>query len=142
MRIIKISTDKKISVHDFPEGSYSDQNRVLKELIGPRCELFEHVMPKRLYTVLGGSNKVRKKEGSCVSMLIDEEGLYHDLEDNMVGSWLYETDKHGHPIVGNILIIDKVKGSDGIDFCGISDSQFDLLYPKLNELVKKARELV
>ena len=48
MKIIRISTDNEISVHDFPEGSYSEQNQVLRELIGPRCVLYEHVMPKRL----------------------------------------------------------------------------------------------
>lgn len=139
MKIIRITTNNEISVYDFPDGSYTEQNKVLRELIGPRCELFEHVMPKRLYADLGGSNKVRKEEGSCVSMLIDEEGIYHDLEDNMVGSWLYETDKHGHPIVGNILIIGEVLKNDGIEFCGMSDSQFALLYPKLEVLTKKAR---
>jgi len=139
MKIIRITTENEISVHDFPEGSYRTQNKVLRELIGPRCDLYEHVMPNRLYKELGGSNRVGKKIGSCVSMLIDEEGLYHDLEDNMVGSYLYETDKHGHVIVGNILIVGEAWGSDGIDFCGISDNQFALLYPKLEELTKKAR---
>lgn len=75
-------------------------------------------------------------------MLIDEEGIYHDLEDNIVGSYLYETDKHGHMIAGNILIVGEVWGRDGIDFCGISDSQFDLLYPKLEELARKARNFI
>lgn len=142
MQIIRISTDNEISVHDFPEGDYSEQNRVLRELIGPRCEMYEHVMPKRLYTELGASNKVGKEEGSCVSMLVDGEGFYHDLEDNMVGSWLYETDKHGHPIVGNILIIGEVLGNDGIDFCGMSQEQFDQLYPMLVKIAEKAREFV
>lgn len=142
MRIIKISTDNEISVHDFPDGSYTEQNKALRELIGPRCEMYEHVMPKRLYTELGALNTAGKEAGNCVSMLIDEEGLSHGLEDNMVGSFLYETDKHGHPIVGNILIIGEVLGNGGIDFCGMSDSQFVLLYPKLEELTKKAREFV
>ena len=48
MQIIRIDTGNKISVHDFPEGSYSDQNKILRELIGPRCELYERVMPRRL----------------------------------------------------------------------------------------------
>ena len=142
MKIIMITTNNEISVHDFPDGSYTEQNKALRELIGPRCEMYEHVMPKRLYTELGASNKVGKEEGSCVSMLIDEEGLYHDLEDNMVGSWLYETDKHGYPIVGNILIIGEVLGDDGIDFCGMSQDQFDQLYPMLVKIAKKAREFV
>ena len=142
MRIIRISTNNDISVHDFPDGSHRVQNEVLRQLIGPRCELYEHVMPNRLYKELGGSNKVGKEKGSCVSMLIDEEGIYHDLEDNIVGSYLYETDKHGHMIAENILIVGEVWGRDGIDFCGISDSQFDLLYPKLEELARKARNFI
>lgn len=139
MKIIKITADNEISVHDFPQGDYSQQNKALRELIGPECELYEHVMPKRLYKELGGSDKVTKTKGSCVSMLIDEEGLYHDLETNMVGCFLYETDIHGAPIVGTILIVGEQWGSDGIDFCGISENQFSLLYPKLEELTKKAR---
>lgn len=140
MKLIKITTDNEISVHEFPEGPYTVQNHALRELIGPRCELYEHVMPNRLYKELGGSNKVGKEKGSCVSMLIDEEGLYHDLDDNMVGSYLYETDRHGHVIAGNILIVGEVWTGDGIGFCGMSDIQFNLLYPKLEELTKKARD--
>lgn len=136
MNIIKITSDNEISVHEFPAGDYGEQNRVLRELIGPQCELYEHVMPPRLYKVLGGAQKM----GNCVSMLIDEEGLYHDLDLNYVGSYLYETDMHGHPIVGTILIVGEKWGSDGIDFCGMAEDQFNLLYPKLEELTKKARE--
>lgn len=139
MKIIRITTDNEISVHEFPEGSCAVQNKTLRELIGPKCELYEHVMPKRLYRELGGSNKVGKEKGNCVSMLIDEEGLYHELEVNVVGSFLYETDGHGFPIVGNILIIGEFLCGDGIDFCGISEEQYNLLYPKLEELTKKAR---
>ncbi len=135
MNIIKITSDNEISVHEFPAGDYEEQNRVLRELIGPQCELYEHVMPPRLYKVLGGAQKM----GNCVSMLIDEEGLYHDLDMNYVGSYLYETDMHGHPIVGTILIVGEEWASDGIDFCGMPDEQFNLLYPKLEELTKKAR---
>ncbi|MEH2957798.1 hypothetical protein [Candidatus Merdisoma sp. JLR.KK006] len=141
MKIIRITTENEISVHDFPEGSHHVQNKVLRELIGPRCELYEHVMPNRLYKNLGASNKVGKEKGSYVSMLVDEEGLYHNLEINMAGSYLYETDKHGCAIVGNILIVGEVWERNGIDFCGISDAQFALLYPKLEELTKKARDV-
>lgn len=140
MQIIRIDTGNKISVHDFPEGSYSDQNKILRELIGPRCELYERVMPRRLYAELGGSNKIEAEPGRCVSMLIDEEGLYHDLEVNVVGSYLYETDKHGYPIVGNILIVGEMWGTEGIDFCGIAENQFSVLFPRLKELTEKARD--
>lgn len=141
MKLIKITTDNEISVHEFPEGNYSEQNEALADLIGPKCRLCEHVMPNRLYKELGASNKVGKVKGSCVSMLVDEEFLYHDLDMNGVGSFLYETDKHESPIMGNILIVGEVWTGDGIDFCGMSEQQFNLLYPKLEELTKKAREM-
>lgn len=141
MKLIKITIDNEISVHEFPKGNYSEQNEALSNLIGPKCRLVEHVMPNRLYKVLGGSNKVENIEVNCVSMLVDEEGLYHDLDMNYVGSFLYETDKHGNPIVGNILIVGEMWTGDGIDFCGMSEQQFSLLYPKLEELTKKAREM-
>ena len=130
MNIIRITTKNEISIHEFPKGNYHVQNKTFRELIGPCCEMYEHVMPRRLYLEMG----------DCVSMLMDEEALYHDLEDNMVGSYLYEADKHGHVIKGNILIVGEVWTPDGIDFCGISDSKFNLLYPKLEKLVKKARD--
>lgn len=139
MKIIKITTDNEISVHEFPEGSYSKQNEILRLLIGQKCEMYKHVMPNRLYEELGGSNKICRVEGSCVSMLVDEEGLYHDLDLNLVGSYLYETDLHGFPIAGTILIIAERHTRDGIDFCGFSEEQFNLLYPKLEELTKKVR---
>ena len=140
MKIIRISTDNKISVHDFPKGSYSEQNQVLRELIGSCCELYEHVMPKRLYTELGASNKAGKKKGSCVSMLMDEEALYHNLDNNLVGSYLYESDKHGWAIMGNILLVGETLDRDGIDFFFFSEDQFMMLLPKLTELAEKARD--
>lgn len=139
MKIIRITADNEISTFDFPEGNISAVNSQLYDLIGPKCELMEHVMPNRLYKVLGASNRPGKEMGSCTSMLMDEEACYHDLEVNVVASWLYESDLHGHPISGNILIIGECWGSDGLEFCGMSDEQFNLLYPKLEALTKKAR---
>lgn len=136
MMMIKITTDNQISIHDFPEGSCAEQNNILREHIGPACELYEHVMPKRLYKELGAPS-ARK---SCVSMLVDEEGYYHGLEVNLVGSWLYETDKHGYPILGNILIVGEKWEGDGISFCGLSADQFDQLFPKLEKITEKARK--
>lgn len=140
MKIIRITADNEISTHEFPEGSISVVNSQLYDLIGPKCDLMEHIMPKRLYTVLGASNRPSKELGSCTSMLMDEEACYHDLEVNVVASWLYESDLHGHPIMGNILVIGEYWGSDGVEFCGMSDEQYNLLYPKLEALTKKARE--
>ena len=48
-KIIKVSMDLEVTVHDFPEGRPETQNRQLCELIGGGCDTLENVMPKRLY---------------------------------------------------------------------------------------------
>ena len=106
MKLIKISTELEMTVHDFPTGNHRKQNKVLRELIGNGCNLYEHVMPRRLYTELHQRNHPTKIPGQCVSMLIDEEGrLKEDMKPNLIGSYLYETEKHGNPIMGNILFV-------------------------------------
>lgn len=143
MKIIKLSTDNEISVHQYPVGdTYDVENKAIRTLIGDTCRLYEHVMPRRLYTELGGINEVGKQPGRCVSMLIDEEGRLKDLPINLVGSWLYQMDQHGNPIVGNILIVGEMWEDDGISFCGICEEQFGLLYPKLKKITEKARKYV
>lgn len=124
MKIIKITTENEITTLEFPEGDITSVNKRLYEMIGPKCELMEHVMPSRLYKILGASNRPKKEKGSCTSILMDEEAYYHDLEVNVVGSWLYESDLHGNPILGNILVIGEYWGGDGVEFCGMSDEQY------------------
>ena len=137
MKMTKITTENQISVHDFPEGSFGEQNQALRNHIGPKCELYEHVMPKRLYSELCGS----RQRGNCVSMLIDEDGHYHELPENLVASWLYESDKHGYPILGNVLIVGEKWEGSGISFCEVPGDQFDLLFPQLRKLTEKARKM-
>lgn len=84
MKLIKISTDMELSIHDFPDGNHSKQNRELRELIGNGCNLYEHVMPERLYTDLKMKNRPTKIPGQCVSMLIDEEGRLKENVPNLM----------------------------------------------------------
>lgn len=90
MKIIKVSTELEMSVHEFPEGTMREQNKVLYGLIGNGCDLVEHVMPKRLYTELKMPSSPVKEPGKCVSMLIDEEGRLKPNKANLIGSYLYE----------------------------------------------------
>jgi len=143
MKLIKVSTALKVTVHEFPEGNYSEQNKALCELIGNGCDHIEHVMPKRLYTVLKQSRRVTKIPGQCVSMLVDEEFLFRKgLEPNMLGGYLYETDKHMNPILGNILFVGNVWKGDGIDFCGIEDTVFAELHKQLMMMALQMKELM
>lgn len=136
MNLIRISTDMQLSVHEFPNGGYKEQNRFLRDLIGNGCSTYEHVMPSRLYSELHMKNRPTKVPGQCVSMLVDEEGLLKENEPNPVGSYLYETDRHGYPVMGNILFVGEVYGRDGIDFCGIEDSVFEQLHSQLTHMIE------
>lgn len=135
MKLIKISTDLELSVHEFPDGTHEEQNQFLRELIGNKCSIYEHVMPDRLYTELHMFNHPSKIPGQCVSMLIDEEGRLKENVPNLIGSYLYRTEQHGCPIMGNILFVGEEWSGDGIDFCGIEDSVFELLELELNNLI-------
>ncbi|MCI7739163.1 MAG: hypothetical protein MSR29_07240 [Lachnospiraceae bacterium] len=138
-KIIKVSTDLKITVHDFPEGTISEQNRQLCELIGNGCSMIENVMPKRLYTGFGHTTHVTSKDSKCVSMLVDEEFLFRsNSKPNLIGSYMYETDKHKNPILGNVLFVGNEYKGDGISFCGIERGTFDCLYKQLIALAEIA----
>ena len=135
MKLIKISTDLELTVHDFPEGTHEEQNRGLRELIGNNCKTYEHVMPERLYTKLLMRNQPTKIPGECVSMLIDEEGLLKENTPNLIGSHIYKTDEHNVPIMGNILFVGEEWVGDGIDFCGIEEDTFKMLETELKNMV-------
>lgn len=141
MKIIKISTELEMSVHEFPEGTLGEQREALCNLIGNKCCTLEHVMPRRLYTELKMSNTPSGEPGKCVSMLVDEEGTLKPNNINLVGCCLYETDKHYQPIVGNILLIGEVVGKDGIEFCGISNEIFPLLKRRLKNMFYTINEV-
>lgn len=140
MNLIKISTDLELTVHEFSSGGYSEENRFLREQIGNHCDIYERVMPGRLYSELHMKNHLTKVPGQCVSMLIDEEGLLKDNEPNLIGSYLYETDRYGHPIMGNVLFVGEKWGGDGIDFCGIEDSVFENLKQQLEYMIEVMKE--
>lgn len=131
-KIIKVDPDLVVTVHDFPHGG--NVMGAMRELIGNGCRNIEHVMPKRLYSELGHSNTV-DREGRCVSMLIDEEGaLKENKLVNLLASHLYETDKHGCPIYGNVLFVADVYEGYEISFAGIEPETFDVLYAQLEKL--------
>lgn len=123
MKILKLTTDNKITVHEYPTGDYKEQNTALSELIGNGCRLVEEVRPKRLYEKLKFKFTATENEGDSVSMLVDEEGLLKDvIEVNPIASYLYEADKHGSIIAGDVLFIGEQLDSDGaISYCGLSE---------------------
>lgn len=115
--IIKLTADGKLSI---PE--WSDQHEHIIKLIGKKCEIYEHVRPRRLYSVFKCKDTPdRKYLGRCISMLMDEEANYHDLPINPIASWLYEYDRHGSVIRGNVLFVGEMWTTDGLSFCALDD---------------------
>ena len=137
--IIKVSTNLEVSTHTFPKGTLEEQRRQLCALIGNGCTMLEMVRPRRLYGNSVGELEhtleiFEKGKSKAVGMLVDEEFLCRDNkpEINMIGSYLYETDKHGSPILGNVLFVGLAYGEDGgIDFTGIEEKIFKKLYEQL-----------
>ena len=131
MKIIKVTTDNEVEVLDFPEGTIREELNGLTQMVGPECRLVEHVRPVKLYAVFGAPLNPTREEGSAVSMLVDEEGIIRDLPLNVLGSWLYGTEEHGHPIVGDILFVGEYDTGDGYSFCGLSEETMDMLLPQI-----------
>lgn len=142
-KIIKVSIDLEVTVHDFPEGALTEQNKKLYELIGNGCNMIENVMPKRLYRELGHTTTVLKENSKCVSMLVDEEFLFRNgLRSNLIGCYLYETDKHRSPIMGNILFVGNAYIGDGIGFTGIELETFETLYAQLKNMAMAFKRMM
>ena len=136
-KIIKVSPDLKLTSHDFPEGSIQEQMQKLYALIGNGCDIIQNVMPRRLYTKLGHTSNAEKESGKCVSMLVDEEFFFRNgCKPNAIGSYLYETDKHGSPILGNILFVGNWKQKDGIAIGGIEEETFEILSRQLDNIIE------
>lgn len=67
-------------------------------------------------------------------MVVDEMGLMKDNAVlNPVGSWFYETDKHGDPIVGNVLIMKEIPGDEGPECSGMDGDDINRIFDLLRK---------
>lgn len=115
MRALKITTDFTITEIELHEPLY----KTIRVELGGRMEI---VRPRRMAPPL--------------VMIVDEEGLLKELPLNTIGSYLYETDKHNQPIVGDIIIMQEAMGIDGIDLVGLEQSQIDQLTLHFGNMAK------
>lgn len=102
MKGLIITTDNIIRTKDFPAPAYKS----VGEAVGGYIEI---VHPKRL--------------ASPYCMVINVEGLLRHLPLNLYGCYLYCTDLHGNPIVGNIVILKEGWVNGERDFTGLSDDE-------------------
>lgn len=81
------------------------------------CDWIEVVHPEKL------------PEG--YAMIVDEEGLLTEKPLNRFGSWLYGIEKHGQPIVGDVLIVKESYTPEGLDHVGMMDGEAEELIKRL-----------
>ena len=87
MKTLKISTDNEISIIDV---DFDDFRSIQKALEGH----FETVHTAKMSNYFQGP----------VIMLADEDGYFKKLLLNRFGSWMYDTQRHGSPILGNVIL--------------------------------------
>lgn len=86
MKTLKITTDNKISIIDL-----DFDHKSLREEVGGYVELVR-------------TQKLLDYFKTKVVMIVDEEGLVKNLPMNPMGCYFYDTDKHGNPIVGDVIL--------------------------------------
>ncbi len=100
MKGVVITADNEVYIKDFGDPLF----RTLGEVVGGYIEC---VSPIRL----NGRNW----------MIVNEEGLLKGLPLNLYGSFLYGTEQHGHPIVGNVVIMKPGFRDGEPDIVGLSE---------------------
>ena len=122
--VIICRTDGAIETAEVPE---KHDFRWYPEQIG--AKYFEPVHPKGLK--------------DPYLFLCDEEGLYNVRPTiNFLGSWLYETHIHEHPIIGDIMILKEETTESGGELVGMSESEADVLSEWLLEHFWEAHDQV
>ena len=116
MKALKISTDNEITIVDVEQPLYEGLRSIIDgylECVNPRGLPRPYVM------------------------IVDEEGLLKEKAMNLVGSVLYETFKHGSPIVGDIVIMREEHNYDGTDFAGLTAEDTEELTQLAREILEK-----
>lgn len=114
MKGVVVTTDYEVRVEDFNDPLYKTVGAAVGGYI-------EHVRPMRL--------------ARPFCMIVNEEGLLLDLPLNHIGSFYYGTDKHGAPIVGNIVIMKDGYRDDGPDIVGLDDSEVEQVKHTISTLI-------
>ena len=121
MKTIKISTNNEVSVIDVDFNDF----RSIQNAIGG---YFETVKTQKMWDYF-------KRP---MIFLADEEGHLKKLPLNQLGSYFYDTERHGWPIVGDIILA----VPDGEYILGLEDAEamkiqllndFEFLEEEINE---------
>jgi hypothetical protein len=119
MLALKITTNSEVETIDVKEPLH----KTIREALGGYLEV---VHPKRL------------PKPYC--MIVDEEGLLKELELNPLGCYLYETDIHRQPIVGDIIIMREKFTLDGIALDGLHESDIDSIMREIGGILERFKQ--
>ena len=102
---------------------------------------FSAPLYKAIGEAVGGTIEIVRPRGLArpFVMIVNDEGLLLELPLNRIGSILYETHKHGSPIVGNVVIMKEGMTSNGPDILGLDDIEIDSLTLALRQEFKRVR---
>lgn len=106
MKGLVITTENKMQVREFGEPAYE----TIGKAVGGWIEV---VHPKGL------------PDPFC--MIVNEEGLLLGLPLNLLGSILYESFRHGNPIVGNLVLCKEGFVEGERDIIGLDDDDLKCL---------------
>ncbi len=115
MKGVVVTTDLEIRIEEFGDPLYETVGSAVGGYI-------EHVKPARL------------RHPYC--MIINEEGRLLDLPLNPVGSYFYGTDRHGEPIVGNIVVMKDGYRAGEPDIVGLNNDEVRQIKDSIFKLMK------
>ena len=116
MKGVIVSTDNTVEIKDFGEPLY----KTVGEAVGGYIEI---VHPIGLADPL--------------VMIVNEEGLILELPVNQLGSLLYGTHNHGHPIVGNIVVMKTGFRNGEPDLVGLEEKEAEEISISLHQFFTK-----
>lgn len=105
MKTIKITADNKISIIDVDFDNY----KAIQKVIGGYIEMVK-------------TQKMFDYFGRPVLMLVDEDGYEKQLSGNAVASFMYDFEKYGLPVLGDIIFAQPA-GEYGEDMEGIGEPE-------------------
>ncbi|MBT9781043.1 DUF3846 domain-containing protein [Coprococcus comes] len=111
VKTVKVTPDNIISVIDVNFDDFRD----LQKAVGGR---FEIVSTKTLFETFK----------MPMIMLVDEDGRMKQKEVNRLGSYFYDTDRHGWPILGDVVFAIAA----GEDIEAPSDAEALKIFLKMN----------
>lgn len=106
MKGIVINTKNEVSIEEFAEPLY----KTVGKAVGGNIEI---VHPRGL--------------PDPYVMVVNDEGLLRRLPLNPTGCVIYGTADHGHPIVGDIVLMKEGWTEEGRDFVNFNDGEAEKL---------------